>query len=555
MGINSLIKKIIACTCILLALVINFCLSQSYKDIMDNGIYVKPEFNIYLKFEGKVPNQKLKYNFTGKPGYTTLDTSTYFIIKDKRSVNVFIVPVNPINFLTKSEYSSVVDQIQANFNNELDNLIMSYRTLTPGTETFGEQKNNAEPTCDYIIKGIIDQLDLIKGSLADNKIKDINAIFTSLEGLDFDKPTKVKNARDDASMKISKLIKHYSYQDSIISKLEESMDKFTCYTSNTATALALATETAAADAEAASVDAASAAAKAPKAKAAAAKKTAENAKNLAAALRAIANRAKDNEEEAKKDEFKTFTMKTSVSNVLERIRTDRNKQMKQLEIITNIKSSIDEVYAKAIIIDENSWHIELPEVPIVKGEISYLKVELFNAGFNITDNNINQIDETLNKSYIVKFRKFQRYIPEVSSGIAYVNNLNFRKYGTTFNEATNQHIVTDAGTENIRRFNATTMLNFYNYRYGGENIYPFIQIGGGTNLETPSLFLGGGLNIFGGNLNNLSISVGGVGLFRRELNNLKIGDVISGTADLEKDLSFQPKIRWYLSLQWHLKTL
>ena len=408
-------------------------------------------------------------------------------------------------------------------------------------------------------------------------------IFEDLKNLDFSRHTVVESALEEAKDNISNLEKHYSKQETLLTKLEGLVNGFSCKISPTevddakkaiedandaakkaadsVVYAADATEQAAKDTKNAKTKIQiAAAAKATKAAAIATKDAAEATKDAAEKLAAAqfnARLAPANDgtgEGVHKD--KTFQIKTLAFLSINELKEKRNEQLSRLKSISSIKKIVDEVYNKATFgSDGISWYTQLDEIPINKGKISNLNVKLSDAGYNIGENNFVETKETLNKSYKIKFRKYQRFIPEVSSGIAYVNNITFHKYGTSLDEATDKYVVTDAGEEEIRRFNVTSMINFYDYRYAGEDFFPYLQLGAGTNLETPAVFLGGGFNFFGGNLSNLSISAGGVGLFRKELNDLKIGDVITGTAELEKDLSFQPKVRWYFSLQWHLTTL
>ncbi len=153
-------------------------------------------------------------------------------------------------------------------------------------------------------------------------------------------------------------------------------------------------------------------------------------------------------------------------------------------------------------------------------------------------------------SKIIGVRRFQRFVPEVSVGIAYTD-LSFPKYSTN-TDASGKDIVAEAGEEKINKLNFTTMINF-NWFMTNSPIHPFWQIGIGVNADFPTLLTGIGarLNVTGAK--RLALAVGFATTWIKTLDQLKLGDVVSGPADVEKDTKFKfnKKPKPYFGIQYN----
>jgi hypothetical protein len=198
------------------------------------------------------------------------------------------------------------------------------------------------------------------------------------------------------------------------------------------------------------------------------------------------------------------------------------------------------------------WVIDMPSITFQEGKISNYKVIINDAGYSLVDNEIVAHKEEEKVSIVLNVRKFQRFIPEVSAGVAYLN-LSFPKYGTT-TDASGKQIVSEAGEDNVRKINFTSMIN-WNYFANDTHINPFIQIGIGANAGYPSFLSGVGLRFHGlPNVPAFAFSCGLASTWVQSLDKLKVGDVVTGTADLEKDLKYKfnwpPKV--YVGFQFQL---
>ncbi|MGK4568490.1 hypothetical protein [Flavobacterium sp. 3HN19-14] len=126
---------------------------------------------------------------------------------------------------------------------------------------------------------------------------------------------------------------------------------------------------------------------------------------------------------------------------------------------------------------------------------------------------------------VVRFRKFRRFIPEVSAGVAYTN-LDFPKYDAVTDDATGDLKVSKIGNDNVKRLNLTVMIN-YNYFIENSDIHPFVQLGAGINTDFPTLLLGAGLRFNAFNGGRFALSCGFAGSWIKSLKSLKVGDIVT----------------------------
>lgn len=160
----------------------------------------------------------------------------------------------------------------------------------------------------------------------------------------------------------------------------------------------------------------------------------------------------------------------------------------------------------------------------------------------------------------VMARKFKRFITEVSTGTAFTF-FEYPIYGTTSDSSgikTDNQYIASPEKSSVRNLNITTMVNF-NYFIPNSNIHPLFQIGIGVNSGMPTLLSGVGLRLTGiGSVSKSKEShrvaiTGGIAMtWIKELDKLKVGDQVSGTADIENDLKYQfswpPRL--YIGLQY-----
>lgn len=218
---------------------------------------------------------------------------------------------------------------------------------------------------------------------------------------------------------------------------------------------------------------------------------------------------------------------------------------------TNLKKAINLVgeVIKNAEYPDNHWHIKLRPISVTKSENAVYTVTVDTNTWNMNEDGV-LVQKSGGKkiSRPIVVRKFQLLVPEVSVG-TYYTFFKYKVYGTT-SDSTGQQFVAEPTFSILKRFNASVMLN-YNFYIPNTPVRPLLQFGGGIQSGIPVLMAGGGLRI--GNSNAFCIT-GGVALtWMRELQTLKVGDRVSGTAELEKDLKYEFSfpLKGYIGIQYN----
>lgn len=245
--------------------------------------------------------------------------------------------------------------------------------------------------------------------------------------------------------------------------------------------------------------------------------------------------------------FKKITTKLILANAIEEAKKHLQNQNDLVIKLRSLYATMKSVETTAL---RYGWLLKLDEIKSSSSKISLITLRVNSGGYEISDGKFSAIPEKEKISKVIRVRKFQRFVPEVSTGIAYTN-LSYPKYGATTDDDGLQ-TVTSAGNENISRLNFSVMLN-YNLFLTNTLLHPFWQIGVGANKEIPTLLSGVGIRISGSKVNRLALSFGLAASWIKDLDKLSIGSEISGQADIEKDLSytFTKHPKFYLGIQYN----
>ncbi len=183
------------------------------------------------------------------------------------------------------------------------------------------------------------------------------------------------------------------------------------------------------------------------------------------------------------------------------------------------------------------WCIKLDEVPSRDGNISLYTVTIKESGYKLSDKDeIENIETKEVLKRTLRLRRFHKYIGEVSVGTAYTF-YKYYTYGTT-SDSTGQQYVSDPIENTIKNINISTMIN-WNLYSPGNNVHPLIQTGVGINSGIPTLLLGVGCRFSDYSKTRLRVAFGIAFTWIKDLDTLEVGDTISGTADIEKDLEYK----------------
>lgn len=145
-------------------------------------------------------------------------------------------------------------------------------------------------------------------------------------------------------------------------------------------------------------------------------------------------------------------------------------------------------------------------------------------------------------------RRYSALTPEVGVGAVF-GTIKQPTYGTGTNSSGQTIVAKKSG--NSLSVNPTILVNFV-CRCGTGLLVPMLQIGAATSKDLPAILLGGGFHLFG--LGKGDVAVGG-GLmlgWYKDLNKLQVGDVVTGTNDINNDLGYigTPKPAAYAAIQY-----
>lgn len=224
-----------------------------------------------------------------------------------------------------------------------------------------------------------------------------------------------------------------------------------------------------------------------------------------------------------------------ISNELAQVLEELKKKYASLEQAFNL---VNNVKQKALTDPDGLlWCINLSEVDIQDGKIAEYTIIVKNSNYSISEKGIiskSDSKEIMRKK--IQFRKFKRFVPEVSGG-ALFTFIDYNTYGIQTDQ-TGDQVIAFTGKKELKNLKFSGMIN-YTCFIPNSDIHPFYQIGLAINSEIPTIATGLGIR---SNLNGsrrFTISVGIASTWVKGLDKLKIGDKVNGSADLENDLKYQ----------------
>lgn len=201
--------------------------------------------------------------------------------------------------------------------------------------------------------------------------------------------------------------------------------------------------------------------------------------------------------------------------------------------------------------DRLKWLIKLKPYEWNKGKLSVHTFTISQGSSELSDKKeivSKESKDILSKTF--RLRKYKWFVPEVSIGSAYTF-FKYNSFGTT-SDSTGQQFVASPTESTVSNINITTMLNF-NLYIPNSQIHPLYQIGVGINSGIPTLFTGFGIRSNINGLKRIAISGGVAMTWIQELDKLNVGDKVTGTDDINKDLKY--KFSWppkaYIGIQYN----
>jgi len=467
---------------------------QKAKDVIENAIGMNSSQSILFK-KADVTNKTdavMEYEIlqTGKIGI--LKDSLIFLVKGEL-VKTYIKPLNPLDYSFESKNELNPDKIDAEAADALKNIVTYVSDISKIKDSdlkgfWANKIITPSKNCDKEFDDLNKLLVDIKKELKYDKKDTIAAAFSVLKKLNFIKPETVKGGIDKVKEEINFLDKHYVAVDNDIKKLKDEIIGLKC-----------------------------------------------------------------------SENDYLFLLQNAFQQHIKDLVAVKKEQYKRVENLKLAFDAVEKVYETATSNKDCEWCIEIkPNATLEKGKIASYTFALKKSGYRLATSSDKEssVDEIIAEESnsiskkVFYFRKFKRFVPEVSSGIAYTN-LDFPKYGAVTDEATGELKVAKIGEDNIKRINITAMLN-YNYYIDHSDVHPFIQVGAGINTDFPTLLLGTGLRFSAFNGGRFAVSVGFAGSWIKSLDTLAIDDVVQDVSDVDKDIHYEfAKPKLYYGMQFN----
>jgi hypothetical protein len=233
----------------------------------------------------------------------------------------------------------------------------------------------------------------------------------------------------------------------------------------------------------------------------------------------------------------SYLTKVVFELVNEKFKKARDAQFARLSNLNSAYKVADDTRKKAMTSKTGlKWIIDLEEIELQEERNPKEIVTINESGYTLKEGEISAIKEKQRVRRTLSFRKFRRFVPEVSAGVAFTD-INFPKYGTT--DVNGTQVVSSAGEDKLRRINFTSMLN-WNYFTRNSQVNPFIQIGIGANPGYPAFLSGVGLRFNAlPRVPPFAFSFGFASTWVKQLDKLHLDDPVSGISEVEKDTKYQ----------------
>jgi hypothetical protein len=469
------------------------CLQQTFaqkaSDILENAKPITKGHKLFLRYD--INDKVLKVDAAKKDqevDFTTVEDSIIFLVR-KNAINIYLRPLNPLNYSFYSELNVVTDPINKAAEEALGSVI---EALVPISNQFEKKSTNSfnqiasftneddpkSKKCNF--DKIKIEIEELKTMLLDSKKEDITRVFKGLKAMSFVEEKSTIEALHSIDEGIEDIESHFDDVEEKISETQGMVNLYKCSDS--------------------------------------------------------------------------FIVKHIFTSILKELLLEFKEQKKRLIILNTSYKLVKDMQIKASMggsTDELKWCIPLNEVASKEGKISIYNILVKESGYKLSDDKeivSSEPKELVNRS--IRIRKFQRFVPEVSVGTAFTF-LKYNSYGTTSDSSGQQFVGTP--TENImKNLNITTMLNL-NYYISHSLLHPFYQIGVGVNSGIPTILTGVGVRSNISGIKRMAVAGGIAMTWVKELQNLKVGDKVSGTDDIEKDYNYgsAPMITPYISLQYN----
>lgn len=188
------------------------------------------------------------------------------------------------------------------------------------------------------------------------------------------------------------------------------------------------------------------------------------------------------------------------------------------------------------------------EIQFQEGKVKELTIVIYQRKYEFPESGLRIVSDTSIIKRTITFKRHEPITPIVGTGVFYTNTT-IRGYGVS-NSSPGVFTVTQ---DDLKSNSPGTAL-FLNFPIftGSRYLEPMLQFGIDPTKKRPFLLIGGGMGIPS---SKFAITFGGIWTWAPTLDKLSVGETITSTTELEKDISYKfnavPK-GYYLGIEFNL---
>lgn len=212
----------------LFLLAVLFCghllLAQKASDVLEKSIRIKTDRKMYFQYKDNIIKYHIAKDILTSANFIPLRSSELFL-SNENSVNIYIRPLNPLNYSFEAESKLAVDPINEAAAKTLSSILDILKKAGINSEStsanLSEDQQKGDP-CDTF-KELIEEIEEIETALKDDQKSSVVKIFKKLKSLDFQDKDLTIRELTAINKDISELKDHFSTLDTKIQNTKKEL--------------------------------------------------------------------------------------------------------------------------------------------------------------------------------------------------------------------------------------------------------------------------------------------------------------------------------------------
>ncbi len=208
-----------------------FATAQIASDVLENGIHVKSDNALFLKYDEKDKSLKFaiaksKDDIINPIKPIPLEDSTIFMVAQS-ALPTYLLPLNPLNYSYTTENKIITDPVNEAAIVGLNSIFDVLKTIPkPPAPPAPLLATVAE--CDSLFDYLDSTLKVIQTKLGDNKKVEINSAFNRLKALTFLEYKPTADSLNAIKTSIGNIVKYFKDMQDLIDNTNAKVKKYKC---------------------------------------------------------------------------------------------------------------------------------------------------------------------------------------------------------------------------------------------------------------------------------------------------------------------------------------